>query len=76
MKDNVGNILQSFIKTVATTKDTSRIFKPMPVGIFFSLIFFFFELMEIKRSACQLAGMKLECLGFVLPFCKIGPQEL
>lgn len=32
--------------------------------------------MEIKRSACQLAGMKLECLGFVLPFCKIGPQEL
>lgn len=49
----------------------------MPVG-FFSLPvdFFLWSLMEIKRSACQLAGMKLECLGFVLPFCKIGPQEL
>lgn len=33
-------------------------------------------LIYTDRSAWQLAGIELECLGFVLPFCKIGPQEL
>lgn len=67
-KYSTNFILEFYFKNFRTFKHTGF--------DFFSLRWFFMELMEIKRSAWQLAGIELECLGFVLPFCKIGPQEL